>query len=237
MDDHFSFGFSKNPPFTGVPFNCEEAEPILRARLNDPNEDHPRVRLDLLRLYRSMGRAADALAVATDYLAGTLDVEASAEAFFHLGQAMENIQDWESAIRWYTQAMELRPRSTFYWYMIHNNIGYSLNQQGRFVDAEVYMRKAISIDPHRANAFKNLGLSLEGQGRLAHAARSYVGSIRADAADPRALRHLEELVERHSEVMDEIPDIENQIVQCREAVEYVARNGGWSGSGIDRVKL
>jgi Flp pilus assembly protein TadD len=237
MDDHFSFGFSKNPPFTGVPFNCEGAEPILRAKLNDPNEDHPRARLDLLRLYRSMGRAADALAVATDYLAGTSDVEASAEVLFHLGQTMERVRDWESAIRWYTQAMELRPRSVFYWYLIHNNIGFSLNQQERFVDAEVYLRKAILIDPRRANAFKNLGLSLEGQGRLAEAARSYVASVRADAADPRALRHLEELVERHSEVHELIPDLEHQIAKCREAVEYVARNGGWSGSGIDRVKL
>ena len=234
MAEKWSFGFRKYPQSNGVSFPIAVAEPILLAQLEDPSANHQRARLELIRVYRLMARPSDALAIATEYLAQTSDVEARAEVYFHLGQAMERVQDWESAIRWYTQAMELRPRSTFYWYLIHNNIGFSLNQQGRFVDAEDYLRKAILIDAHRANAFKNLGLSFEGQGRLADAARSYVASIRADAGDPRALRHLEELVERHAEVLAAVPDLESQIGKCREAVVIAARMRAMPRSDSDR---
>ena len=225
MDEKWTFSFRKHPMFTGLPVDMEGAETRLVAALADPHGNHQRVRLDLIRYYRSMRRPADVLAVATDYLAKTSDTEARAEVYFHLGQAMERVGDWESAVRWYSQAMELRPRSVCYRYLIHNNIGYSLNQQGRFVDAEDFLRKAISINPQRANAFKNLGLSLEGQGRLGEAVRSYVASIQADAADPRALVHLEELLERNAFVRDEIPDFGHQIRMCRRAVEYaISRN-------------
>ncbi len=226
VDDKWRFSFRRHHPVKAETIFAEEVEKHLLARLNDPTEDHQRVRLELIRLYRSMARAVDALAVARDYLVETADTEARAECYYHLGQTMERISDWESAIRWYTRAMELRPRSRLYWYMIHNNIGFSLNQQGRFTDAEKYLHEAIAIENTRANAFKNLGLSLEGQGRYAEAARSFIAAVRADASDPRALRHLMELADRHTEVYAAIPDLEYQIAKCRKAVEYVARMGG-----------
>jgi tetratricopeptide (TPR) repeat protein len=201
---------------------ADEVEKHLLARMNDPTEDHQRVRLDLLRLYRSMGRAADALAVATDYLAETSDTEAHAECFFHIGQTMEHVQDWESAIRWYTNALELRPRNQFYRYFCNNNLGFCLNQVGRFSDAEEYLHKAIAIDNSRANAFKNLALSLSGRGRHVEAARTYIAAIRADASDSRALGHLEELTEQNPNLYDAFPDLGHQIQKCRQAVDYAA---------------
>ena len=225
MDDGWLFNFRMRAPSEGGMMTGDEVEKHLVARLNDPNKDQQETRLELVRFYRSTGRVVDALCLAGEYLAGSVDLEQEAEMYFHLGQAMEHVEDWESAFRFYTKAFELEPKSEFYWYFIHNNIGFSLNQLKRYSDAEKYLREAIAMDPSRANAFKNLGLSLEGQGRFGEAALSFIAAVRADASDPRALGHLEELAERHNEVLDVNPGLAYQIARCREAVEYVARMG------------
>jgi hypothetical protein len=46
-----------------------------------------------------------------------------------------------------------------------------------------------------------------------------VRAVQLNAADPRALAHLEELVANHDEVKAEIPDILVQVEKCRVAVE------------------
>ena len=219
----WTFSFRPRSPFAGGLPPSEDVAKLLMRQLSEPHVNRKSVLLELIRLYRSTGRGADALAVAADYLVECSDVEARAEVYFHLGQAMEHVQDWESAIRWYTQAKELKPRNRFYRYLIHNNIGYSLNQQHKYSEAELILRIAITIDPTRANAFKNLGLCFEGQKKSGEAARMYIAAVHADAADPRALRHLTELAERHPEIVEEVPNIWHEISKCREAVEYAAR--------------
>jgi tetratricopeptide (TPR) repeat protein len=211
----------------------QEHERDLLKRLTDPNENRQKVRFDLFGFYCCLGLVAEALAVATDYLAETQNADEIAEVYFILGLAMERIEDWESAIRWYREALELHPGCKLTWYMLHNNTGYSLNQQERYADAEEYLRKAIVIDPMRANAFKNLGLSQEGQGLYVDAVESFVAAVRANAADPRALGHLQDLVDGHAELFIVISDLEDKIDMCREAVELAARRDGgreWPGS-------
>jgi tetratricopeptide (TPR) repeat protein len=222
MDEKWLFKFRQHPPIEGKPVTLDEAEDYLLSKLNDPNENRQRALLELVRFYRSTGRVADAMPYAEEYLAGSNDPEEKAEMNIHLGQAMERVRDWESAIRFYKKALELEPKSELYRYLIQNNIGYSLNQLKRYSEAEKYLREAIALDPSRANSFKNLGLSLEGQGRFGDAARSFMAAVQADASDPRALKHLEELAEQHSEVYADIPDLSHQITRCREVVEYVA---------------
>jgi tetratricopeptide (TPR) repeat protein len=222
MKNKWSFGFRKYQPSNGKPTTLEETERSYLAKLNDPHEDHQAVRRGLILVYRTMGRAAEAMYHAQEYLAHTNNVEDRAEAYFFLGQAMEHVKDFESAFRFYMQAMELEPRNKMYWYFIHNNIGFSLNQLSRYLDAEKYLREAITIDRSRANAFKNLGLSLEGQGRYSEAARSYIAAVQANATDPRALWHLEELAGRQPELFTELSDLCNQITLCRHAVVLAA---------------
>jgi tetratricopeptide (TPR) repeat protein len=219
MEDKWTFNFRRHPHIEGKMMTADEAEKHLLARLNDPNEDQQSARLELVRFYRSTCRVVDAMFYAEEYLSKTTDLEKKAEAYFHLGQAMEHVKDWESAFRFYTKALEFEPRTKFYWYFIHNNIGFCLNQLKRYSDAEKYLREAITIDSSRANAHKNLGLSLEGQGRFVEAAQSFIGAVRADASDPRALKHLEELAGQHKELYDAVPDLSYQIQCCRQAVE------------------
>ncbi|MCZ6775146.1 MAG: tetratricopeptide repeat protein [Ignavibacteria bacterium] len=112
------------------------------------------------------------------YISHASDAEEEATAYFVLGQTMERIRDFESALRFYLQGVELEPHEQFYQYFFRNNIGYSLNQLKRYEEAEAYLWEAIMIDSSRANAFKNLGLSLEGQGKLAEAAPCFIAAIR-----------------------------------------------------------
>jgi tetratricopeptide (TPR) repeat protein len=93
---------------------------------------------------------------------------------------------------------------------------YSLNQLGDFVQGERYCNEATTIDPRRPNAYKNLGLALQGQQRWAEAARCFVQATQVDAADPRSLRHLVELLQAHPEL-----DFQSELELCRSAVAHV----------------
>jgi tetratricopeptide (TPR) repeat protein len=222
LTDNWTFNFRPKQSFDGKPITIEDAEKHFLAKLKDPNENHKAVRLELMRIYRSMGRVVEAMSYAEEYLAETQNVEEKAEAYFTLGQAMERIDDFESAVRFYMLALELEPRHKFQRYFIRNNIGFSLNQLDRYLEAEKYLCEAIAIDTTHANAYKNLGMCLAGQERYAEAAKSFISAVQANASDSRALRHLEKLAEQHKAVFDDFPDLKGQIRKCREAVAYAA---------------
>lgn len=223
MDKKWTFNFRLSRPLEGEPMTFAEAEEHLLARLNDPGEDAHSVRLNLVSFYGNTRHIAEAMRYAEEYLAESKDDNEITEMVFRQGQLMEQAQDWEAAICYYSKALKFAAKVDVNRYLIHNNIGYSLNQLGRYAEAEPHLREAIRIDPGRANAFKNLGLSLQGQGRYAEAAENYIAAVRANAADPRALRHLEELAEQHKDLSAQIPDLDHQILKCREAVEYVKK--------------
>ena len=109
----------------------------------------------------------------------------------------------------------MEPCGQFTWYFIHNNLGYSLNQLGRFVEGEQVCRHAIDISTQPPNAHKNLGLALAGQGCQREAAGSFIAATQADASDPRSLRHLEALLAEDRELDFEFAGARDA---CREAV-------------------
>ena len=77
----------------------------------------------------------------------------------------------------------------------------------------------MEVEPGRPNAHENLGLALLGQGKRAAAARAFIAAVRANASDPRAARHLEELVDAHrAEIEAEMPDIAEQLAACQQSV-------------------
>ena len=91
---------------------------------------------------------------------------------------------------------------------------------GQFAEGEIYCRKALEIDPNRPNAHKNLGIALAGQGHYHDAARCFVAATQANAADPRAFRLLQDLVNEHPELEFEF---QGALAACRKAVEAVAK--------------
>ena len=158
----------------------------------------------LVWFYGRTGRQVEAFAYLEQVLAATPDPEQKAVCFLSLGQLLEQTEDYADAIAAYRKAFALEPSRTDVWYLIHNNLGFCLNQIGQHAEAEGYCRQAIAIDAARHNAYKNLGVALDGQGRNLEAARAYVTAATACPEDPRALRHLQALLARHPEVEAEI---------------------------------
>jgi tetratricopeptide (TPR) repeat protein len=127
------------------------------------------------------------------------------------GQSMERCGDYNAALACYGQAFALTPEKNDVWYFLHNNLGFCLNQFERYQEAEAYCLEAIDIDPSRHNAYKNLGVSLQGQGDYIAAARLYLRAAEIRPADPRALQHLYALLREHPEVGAAVSDIPREL--------------------------
>ena len=218
-EECFSFAIPSHPQ--GRKISAEEAERLLLERLKCREEDFLSVLWDLAYLYGTAGRQRQAQAYLERYIANTDDPEKRAGCYLRLGQLTEQMRDYESAISFYSRAFVLEPENTGTWYLIHNNLGFCLNHFGRYSDAEGYCRSAIKIDPSRHNAYKNMGVSLAGQGDFANAAENLIRATKANASDGRALKLLEQLLVEHPEIKAEMPDIEERIHACRAAVKAV----------------
>ena len=157
----------------------------------------PRQVLEFLSALAQECASKGRFASAQDYFALLLeDNEAAAVkayCYLSIGQLQEQQENYAAAIGWYRKAFRLHPGSDGTWYLLHNNLAYCLNRFGLHVEAEGLCRKAISIDPDRHNAHKNLGIALEGQGCFAEAAREYLAAVKLHPEDRRAFRLLQRL--------------------------------------------
>jgi Flp pilus assembly protein TadD len=221
MSDKFHFSLRK-PPW-GEPVSAEEVEAYLLQSCKECEERYIKILWQLVEFFSATGRAAQAVPYLQKITHFSEDPEKLASCYLAMGQLMEKMDAFESAILVYRKAFDLDPTICDTWYLINNNLGYCLNQVGKHEEAEQYCRAAIKIDPERCNAYKNLGVSLEGQSRFADAARYFLLAIRKNVADSRSLAHLEKLVSEQKEfLLQAIPNLDSELEQCREAVNKVA---------------
>lgn len=185
---------SKNTTF-------KAAEDRLLQNIKDHAKPHQAL-WELAQFYKVNHRQTDATNTLQKLLALTADPEEIAQCVFTLGQCAEQRKDYPAAIGHYKQALELEPVGQDVWYFVLNNLGYCHNQLGQFAEGERYCRLAIQVTEERANAFKNLGLALAGQGRQREAGQSYVRATEVCPLDGRALDHLQELIREHPELVD-----------------------------------
>jgi len=213
------FKYSLPDPATGelVALSFEEAERLLQKKLAEAKENPQNALWELARLYSHAKQQEKALDCLRKVMDLQPDLEHKAGCVLAMGQTMEQVGDYESAVRYYREAFGLEPLNTGTWYFINNNLGYSLNTLNRFEEGERFCRAAIEIDRQRPNAFKNLGIALQGQQKFAEAAHCFVQATQADASDPRSLKLLEELEAEHPEL-----ELEADLECCRKAVS-VAR--------------
>lgn len=191
-----------------------------KLRLAEATNNYRQSLWDLALFYNQQRRPTEARELVELLLALCANPEEKAALFLSMGQIAEQINEFEEAVQYYSQALSLEPTEKQTWYFINNNLGYALIQLGRHAEAESYLREAARIDNGRHNAFKNLGLCMEGQERFAEAVKFYVRSVRRNASDPRAYLHLAALYQRHPEIIVEVPDIAGLVDDCRKAVEF-----------------
>lgn len=218
QDFDFSFSIPRPPSGPVVALSAEEAEKMLLRELEKSKTDPIRALHRLAFFYVSSHQHEKALARLRQLMGNLSNPEDKAACVLNMGATMERAGDFEAAARYYKEASALEPAETATWYLIHNNLGFSLNKLGRFAEGETYCRRAIKIDATRPNAFKNLGIALDGQGEHREAARCFVTATQVDAADDRSFHLLEDLIQHHPELEYEFQDA---IAACREAVEYV----------------
>ncbi len=132
-----------------------------------------------------------------------------------IGSCYEALGDFPHAEEAYRGSLASEAASVDLRYWNNNNLAYCLNVLGRYQEAESYCRAALALRPERHNAHKNLGLALQGQGRLLQAARSFIRAVELFPLDSRALRHLKVLLGDHSELFDEAPDLRSELERCR----------------------
>lgn len=169
-------------------------------------------------LYQQTGRLVESAECMEKITHLTQDPELLGACWLALGQLDESRADYAAAERRYRAALAFEPASMETWYLIHNNLGYSLNQTGRYEEAVPYLHQAVKMDPTRPNAFKNLGLSYVAQGMLAEAAELFITATQVNAADSRSLGLLESLVEMNPSLSAAVPDLQKRLKACREAV-------------------
>jgi len=174
----------------------------------------------LARFYSHTDRQELAAQWVQQLLTLTTDQDKKASYYLALGQFKEQRKDFHAAIDFYKQGISTTTTNVATAYLLHNNLGYSLIQEEEYLNAETCCRRAIAIDPKRHNAYKNLGLSLEGQGKYLEAARAYIKAVQKHATDARALHHLEDLVRRQPQITRMIPGFTESLRGCREAVAF-----------------
>lgn len=201
----------------------DEMEQELLERLAEREERLANALMDLVRFYQSVGKPQKASAYMEYVLSQSPDLEQRARQYLQKGQLMEQQGNYRMAMAFYAQALPMEPRDRTVWYLINNNLGYCLNYFEEFLRAEEYCRVAIRVDPKRHNAYKNLGISLQGQRRLLDAVAAYVEAIDRLPQDPRALRHLEDLLKGHPSLLIEDPDLGSTVARCQEAVFQAQR--------------
>jgi len=153
-------------------------------------------------------------------LAVAHDSSVKADCYLALGQAQEAANDYLGALRSYEEAFTLDPGQNETWYFLHNNRGFCLTQFGKHNEAERFCRKAIEINGSRYNAYKNLGVALQGQGEYPEAAACFIRAALIFPPDPRSLGHLEELMRDHREEVElEVPNIDEQFAAAIEVRE------------------
>jgi len=218
MPEKIPFRMPIPPEPKGKRVSAAEAEKMLLEKLAYHEKQLEQTIFNLACLNSQIGHPEIATKYLDRLMAIANDPEKKASYLLAMGCLMEKTQDFERAIGFYSQALSLEPTNRNTWYFVNNNLGFCLNYFNKYVEVEPYCRAAIKIGPHHHNAYKNLGISMEGQGKYPDAAVLYIKAVETNARDPRAFMLLEELVAKHETIKHDIPDMQDQINKWREAV-------------------
>jgi tetratricopeptide (TPR) repeat protein len=198
----------------------KELEKLFLKKLKERNGMCKETMWCLARLYGQTNRLRDAVIFISKILTLSENNEERSECFLALGGIMEKINGYAQAAEYYREAFLLKSSNKNTWYFTNNNLGYCLNQLQRFEEAKNYLFTAIKTDPTRSNAYKNLGLCFQGLGEYRKAAKCFITAIKVNGSDTRPMNHLKNLLQEHSELFDEIPDLEEKVDACKKVVEH-----------------
>lgn len=204
----------------GEPITVADAEAFYLKQLEDAGGKSAEALGGLAALYAGEGRIDESIDCLNRWKAIESDLEQLALIYLKHGALREQQGDYEGAVSFYRAALAHEPESRMTWYFVHNNLGFSLMQIGEAEAALTVLRHAAEIDPHRCNAFKNLGLANQALGFHSDAADYFVKATQTNATDGRATAHLEALLEENPQLLEDRPDLIEMASECRAAIEH-----------------
>lgn len=190
-----------------LPEPAQDTEGLLLERLKSSktDEDYFRWMLFVVGFYRGINKIDSAVQLLEGYIRANKNAEQSAHCHLALGQIATDERKLDVALKHFTDALALAPKKRKVSYVLHNNIGYCLNVLGRFVEGEKYCRAAIEMDWVRASGYRNLGVSLQGQGNVIGATWALNEAVKADGADLRARQLLDKLITAYPSIAIQCP--------------------------------
>jgi tetratricopeptide (TPR) repeat protein len=171
---------------TNAPAQHTEKMLLERLQKSSTPDEYFRWLLFIVGYYRGIDQLNAAKALLQRFVGTSENNEHRVHGFLALGQIATDEKELESAVKQFTAALELAPVAAKVKYVLHNNLGYCLNALGRYPDGERHCRKALEIDWVRASAYRNLGVSFQGQSNPLGAAWALAEAAKADPADDRA---------------------------------------------------
>jgi tetratricopeptide (TPR) repeat protein len=96
------------------------------------------------------------------------------------------VQLWRDSITLFSHTLKVTTDN----YLIHNNMGIALSDQGKIEDALVHYRAALLINPRSIEAWENLGIYYEESGRIAKAIEVYEHVQRLNPNDAKTWNNL-----------------------------------------------
>jgi tetratricopeptide (TPR) repeat protein len=185
----------------------QDTEKLLLERLENSKteDDYFRWLLFVVSFYRGIQKIEPATALLKRFIDSRQNDEQKAHCHLTLGQIATDEQRFEAALEHFKAALALTPKTKKVVYVLHNNVGYCLNILGRYAEGERHCRLAIEVDWTRASGYRNLGVSLKGQGSLTGALWALVEAAKLDVSDDRARVLLRDLIAANPDLVLRCP--------------------------------
>jgi tetratricopeptide (TPR) repeat protein len=206
----------KKIPQIEAPVHEHDTEKLLLERLeNSQSEgDYFRWMLFVVGFYRGIQKVDAATALLRRFIEKSDNDEQKAHCYLTLGQIATDELRFETALEHFKTALGLQPKHRKVVYVLHNNTAYCLNMLHCYTEGERHCRTAIETNWTRASGYRNLGVSLKGQGKTVEAVWALVEAAKLDASDERARLLLRKVITENPELA----------VQCPWAVEGLTSN-------------
>jgi Flp pilus assembly protein TadD len=199
---------------------------LLRRLENITNEEeYFRWMLFTVGYYRGAEKPDAAKDLLRRFLDTTSNPEYRVQCQLALGQIATDEHNLDVAITHFGTALELQPGSEKIEYILHNNLGYCLNMAGRYDEGERHCRTALELNWTRPSAYRNLGVSFHGQGKLVSAAWALLEAVKMDAADDRARTLLNKLVTDNPSLALQCPWLMDGLDPTRKALKQETLSG------------
>ncbi len=193
-----------------------DTEKLLLERLENSQSDSDYFRwlLFVVGFYRGIQKVDAATALLRRFIETSNNDEQIAHCHLTLGQIATDELRFEAALGYFQTALGLNPKQKRVVYVLHNNTAYCLNMLHRYTEGEGHCLTAIEINWTRASGYRNLGVSLKGQGKIVQAVWALVEAAKLDVSDERARLLLRTLIAENPKLA----------VQCPWAIEGLTSN-------------